>query len=265
MIVTSKHEEIELLPDPERIVNGLRDTGYNFNTAVADIVDNSIAAEATKISIDVNMLPDMTMQVYIADNGVGMNKDGLINAMKYGSKARAEKHSLGKFGLGLKTASTAFCRQLSVLSRPDGHTPLMKVQWDLDYIGSKGAWLLLFPEIDDDEADIFDSVACGGSGTLVVWNNIDRLMKDYKTLKNAQKGLNKILDDLRFHLSMVFQRFLDEEDTRASNVMITVNGIEVKPWDPFCTKEANTELLQEETVPVTMPEVLRLHSIYQLM
>ena len=113
MIMTSKQEEMELLPDPERIVNGLRDTGYNFNTAIADIVDNSIAAEATKVAIDVNMLPDMSIQVYIADNGTGMDKDGLINAMKYGSKAREEKHSLGKFGLGLKTASTAFCRQLS--------------------------------------------------------------------------------------------------------------------------------------------------------
>lgn len=254
MIMTSKQEEMELLPDPERIVNGLRDTGYNFNTAIADIVDNSIAAEATKVAIDVNMLPDMSVQVYIADNGTGMDKDGLINAMKYGSKAREEKHSLGKFGLGLKTASTAFCRQLSLLSRSEEDGEIRKVQWDLDYIGNKGAWLLLFPDVEEDEIDMLDSVACGGSGTLVVWNRIDRLMKDYKTLKNAQKGLAKILDDLRFHLSMVFQRFLDSEDTRATNVMITVNGTEIKPWDPFCVTEPKTELLQEESVPVTMPD-----------
>lgn len=66
-------EDFELLPDPERIVNGLRDTGYNFNTAVADIVDNSIAANATKINIEVNMDPNMQVKVYFADNGCGMD------------------------------------------------------------------------------------------------------------------------------------------------------------------------------------------------
>lgn len=113
MIITSQTkvaDDFELLPDPERIVNGLRDTGYNFNTAIADIVDNSIAANASKINIDVDMDPDMNVRVYIADNGCGMDLEGLKNAMKYGSKERSEKNSLGKFGLGLKTASTAFVK-----------------------------------------------------------------------------------------------------------------------------------------------------------
>ena len=86
MIITSQTktaEDFELLPDPERIVNGLRDTGYNFNTAIADIVDNSIAANATKVNIDVDMDPNMNIRVYIADNGCGMDLDGLKNAMKW--------------------------------------------------------------------------------------------------------------------------------------------------------------------------------------
>lgn len=94
MITTNQEktqQDFELLPDPERIVNGLRDTGYNFNTAVADIVDNSIAANATKINIDVMMAPNMTIKVYFTDNGCGMDLDGLKNAMKYGFKERAEK------------------------------------------------------------------------------------------------------------------------------------------------------------------------------
>ena len=90
--MSNLNEEIELLPDPARIVNGLRDTGYNFNTAIADIVDNSIAARATKISINVSMDPSQNVRVYIADNGIGMDMDGLKNAMKYGSKERAEKN-----------------------------------------------------------------------------------------------------------------------------------------------------------------------------
>ena len=95
--MSNLNDEIELLPDPARIVNGLRDTGYNFNTAIADIVDNSIAAKATKISINVSMDPSQNVRVYIADNGIGMDMAGLQNAMKYGSKERTEKNSLGKF------------------------------------------------------------------------------------------------------------------------------------------------------------------------
>lgn len=89
--ITKTAEDFELLPDPERIVTGLRDTGYNFNTAIADIVDNSIAAKATKINIVVDLDPSMKLKVFIADNGIGMDMDGLKNAMKYGSKERTEK------------------------------------------------------------------------------------------------------------------------------------------------------------------------------
>ena len=84
-------EDIVLLPDPERIVNGLRDTGYNFNTAIADIVDNSISANATDVRIDINLDPNLKVNVYIADNGCGMDLEGLKNAMKYGSSERIEK------------------------------------------------------------------------------------------------------------------------------------------------------------------------------
>ena len=121
-------EPLELQPDPQRISAGLRDTGYNFNTAVADIVDNSIAANATKMAIEINVSPQGQVKVYFADNGCGMDKDGLINAMKYGSKERPNKKSLGKFGLGLKTASSAFCKQYSLISRANPGDELLKVE-----------------------------------------------------------------------------------------------------------------------------------------
>lgn len=257
MIVTTStkmQEDFELLPDPERIVNGLRDTGYNFNTAIADIVDNSIAANASLINIYVYLDPDMHVHTYVADNGCGMDLDGLKNAMKYGSRERTEKNSLGKFGLGLKTASTAFCKCFSLVSRNSGDAELIKVQWDLDYIASKGSWMLQFPQIEDDEIDLLETTAGGGPGTLVIWEKVDRLMKDYKNMKNAEKGLARILDDLKFHLSMVFQRYLDTNDKRTKNVAICVNTEELKPWDPFCTKEPKTVLLQEEHVPVCLPD-----------
>src|SRR5258705_9950981 len=114
---------IELLPDPRRLMEGLRDTGYQFNTAIADIVDNSIAAEATVVELRLEMDYKGNVRVAIADNGIGMNQTGLLNAMKYGSDRRPNPASLGKFGLGLKTASTAFCRRLSLISRHTGKAP----------------------------------------------------------------------------------------------------------------------------------------------
>jgi signal transduction histidine kinase len=105
----------EVLPDPERVIEGLRDTGYQFETAIADIIDNSIAANASVIDVNLAMDYDGNVIVSIADDGCGMDRDELIDAMRYGSRKRSDPSSLGKFGLGLKTASTAYCRKLSVI------------------------------------------------------------------------------------------------------------------------------------------------------
>ena len=183
-----------------------------------------------------------------------MNLDGLKNAMKHGSSERIVKNSLGKFGLGLKTASTAFCRRFAVLSRTKDDPTLRKVQWDLDYIAKTRSWLLQFPEIEEDEEIILEKTAGNGQGTLVVWDKVDRMIRDYKTKGAAEKNLKKQIDNLCEHLSMVYQRFLDHADSRASNVNIYINDVKLEAWDPFCTKEEHTQVLQEEDIPVEMPD-----------
>jgi DNA topoisomerase VI subunit B len=95
-------------PHAIRTIEGLRDTGYEFNTAMADIIDNSIAANATTIDISIEMDYIGEITIYTIDNGIGMDVVGLESAMTYGSPQRKNLKSLGKFGLGLKTASTAF-------------------------------------------------------------------------------------------------------------------------------------------------------------
>ena len=250
--LTGIFDDIENPPDPERVIEGLRDTGYNFNTAIADIVDNSIAASATRIDILVNMDPQKEVTVYIADNGIGMNLAELQNAMKYGSDRRPDPSSLGKFGLGLKTASTSFCRKLSLISRGnDGQ--LRKVQWDLDYVAVKG-WKLKQLNVSEDEIEIFEQTAGNGAGTLVVWENNDRFfLRDYKQQGAAQNALNKMIDRLYFHLSAVYQRFLDPFFEDVPNVEIFLNNKKVLPWDPFCRDEPNTEELAVKTIKVNMP------------
>ena len=248
----SIHDDIDNPPDPERVIEGLRDTGYDFNTAIADIVDNSISAEASIVNITVNMDPKNEVTVYIADNGVGMDLSELKNAMKYGSDRRQDPSSLGKFGLGLKTASTSFCRKLSLISRGNDNV-IRKVQWDLDYVAEKG-WKLKNLQPNDDEIELLEDTAGDGTGTLVVWENNDRFfLRDYKQRAAAQKALDNTLGKLKDHLAAVYQRFLDPAFTNVRNISIYLNGEIIEPWDPFCKKEENTEQLAHQQVKVTMP------------
>ena len=238
-------------PDPARIMDGLRDTGYDFNTAVSDIIDNSIAADASEIYVRVEADPNMNVTVTISDNGIGMDYDGLKNAMKYGSDKRPDAKSLGKFGLGLKTASTAFCKKLSVVSRPAAGAETLKVCWDLDFISRRNDWSLLVPEVTEDDLELLDQAAKGASGTVVIWENIDRLFsRSYSTQAYARKVFNKIISGLRDHIELVYQRFLDRRFEDVQNVRIWLNDEEVRPFDPFCTDEDKTALLQDGVLDI---------------
>lgn len=248
-------EEFELPPDPERVIVGLRDTGYEFNTAVADIVDNSIAANASRVDLWLGADLRGNTRLAIVDNGDGMDRAGLINAMQYGSRARPSAASLGKYGLGLKTASTAFCKRLSVVSRPEGNTPALMATWDLMHVARERRWsLLLNAECDPEAMEYLDVVAPGHSGTVVLWDDVDRLIKDYQNRAgtHAQRALRAKEVALRGHLSMVYQRFLDPGDERARNVEVRLNGVRVEAWDPF--QRQVSELVAEEVMQSELPD-----------
>lgn len=241
---------IESVPDPGRTMEGLRDTGYEFETAIADLVDNSIAAKADVVDIRINQDFRGNVRVSIADNGEGMDRDGLVDAMRYGSPKRSDPASLGKYGLGLKTASTAYCRRLSVISRNDGSAALHMATWDLDHVMQTKKWLLLMSDEPDEEAvEHLKEIALERPGTVVVWTKVDRLLGTYQDPggKPAQKALAKKVGELKEHLAEIYQRFLDTKDKRACKVKITLNGEDVKAWDPF--QAGLSELVAAETIP----------------
>lgn len=195
-----------------------------------------------------------TVRIAIADNGIGMDKSGLLNAMKYGSDRRPNPASLGKFGLGLKTASTAFCRRLSVISRNSAKAPLIEATWDLDHVAKQGKWdLLLSEDVDDEAAELLDEIAPRRAGTVVLWTKVDRLFtREYKDAggAHAQNAFSRAIGGLREHISLVYQRFLDPTDKRARNLEIRVNRESVQAWDPFCSEYA--DLVGDATVPTEM-------------
>jgi hypothetical protein len=252
-LVLAIPERLLIPPDPVRMIEGLRDTGYKFTTAIADLIDNSIAAAASNINVSVLMGAEGQITLYIADDGVGMSKDALTLAMTYGSPVRPDPASLGRFGLGLKTASTAFCRRLSVISRSSGGDPFVKATWDLDHVAKVRSWELLISTPERSERKKLDEVAGTTSGTLVVWEKVDRFLKTYQdpTGGYARTALDRQLRALSQHLAMVYQRYLDPDDKRTTHkVQITLQGESVVSWDPFVAGES--DLVATEQVVVEL-------------
>lgn len=262
--MTRKHT---LPPNPARLIEGLRDTGYNFNTALADIIDNSVDAGATEIDVRINMDPDGDIIVTVADNGCGMDEPTLLDGMTYGAQGRVDPKRLGKFGMGLKTASTAFCRKLSVVTRNTSDSELIKATWDLDHVGSVADWQLLIDSPTSYEKELLNEVSAESSGTLVIWEKVDRLMKNYSDSngKPARKALEKVIANFKDHAAMVYQRFLNEADTRAKNIKITLNGQIVPFWDPFCENENETELVAEKILKQSFLMAALLNSVLELL
>lgn len=234
-------------PDPARLIHGLRDTGYDFYTAAADIIDNSIAASADNINIRIDLTTDGRKFVYFGDDGHGMDDDGLRNAMRYGAEVREDLASLGKFGLGLKTASSSVCLKYAIISRKNSDSPLKKLTWDLEHVADINQWEMLDEAISDDETDAFDEL-CGDVGTLVVWSRCDRLLSKQYDKPGGTKEKNAInyrINKLKEHCALIFHKFLNPEDKNHKTVSITVNGETVKYWNPFYP-ERSEQVLQKK-------------------
>lgn len=248
-------EWFDVTPDPQRITESLRDTGYILNTAVADIVDNSIAADATSVSIELGMDIRGNVRFSAVDDGIGMSPSGLVNAVRYGSERRDDPSSLGKFGLGLKTATTSFARRLKLTSRDEDSESPSTAVWDLDLVGKHGWQVQVMGVADPVDSHLLSRHAGEGTGTVVRWESIDRVIREYRdpTGDRAKNAIKKQAASLGAHLSMVFQRFLDPDDDRAPNVTIRLNGEPLTAWNPFGF--GSTQLL-DKTLKIETPDGL---------
>lgn len=243
-------------PDAPRLIFGLRDTGYNVKTAVADIIDNSIAAKANLINVEIILRDDGRKLVYFGDNGEGMDIDGIHKAMRYGAPERENPESLGKFGLGLKTASSSVCLKFTLISRKAPDQELAKLAWDLDHVAQQKRWEMLQEAVSQDEREMFDEL-CGDKGTLVVWEKCDRILtKEYEPGGAKEKAaINRLAESLAKHLSLVYHRFLDKADERERHIDIVINQTPVVPWNPFYPARSEQVLPEKkQTLVVELPD-----------
>jgi hypothetical protein len=228
----------------------LRDIGYDISAAVADLVDNSIDAGATEIDITIHDAGGDSW-VRVADNGIGMRPRELDEAMRYGSERSYERHDLGHFGLGLKTASLSQARCLTVASRKGDRGRLSVRRWDLDRIEQADEWLLESPPRDEWPDHLVEPLA-NQSGTVVHWQRLDRLLS-YRRPNGAAttRALRAMAGEITEHLGMVFHRFISGEATNGHrSLRIAVSGEPVHPWDPFARDEPRTRALPVLRLPL---------------
>lgn len=237
----------DLPPSAASLALSLRDLGYSLESAVADIIDNSISAGATQVKIICDLSPP-NPALSIIDNGSGMAGDDLIAALRHGAKgprATRQPSDLGRFGLGLKTASFSQGRTLTVASRYKDR--LFAAEWDLDYVVDQDRWFIHVMEAEEIQR-IPHISQLTDQGTLVVWRKLDRLFEDEEGA-HRDSVVNEKLASLRDHLSLVFHRFL-EGDVPTGKISISVNGHNLQPFDPFCRNNRATQKLPREVVIV---------------
>lgn len=244
-------QEKIVMPYAPILVESTRSIGYSFEAAVADIIDNSISASATEVRICFSSRDPQWL--CIEDNGWGMTPVELENAMRYGSQSSTDvrrKDDLGRFGLELKMASLSQCRKVTVMTKKDGVT--CAACWDLDYIIQQKNWSLQFyseEELEDMPGYLY--LKLKDSGTVVTWERFDRLKQGASQIT---KAVDEKIELTRKHISLVFHRFLNDENPK-SRIMMYFNGEVVKGIDPFLTKHPATQPLSEQVLRIASEEI----------
>lgn len=236
-------QEAEVAPDPQ-LMESMRAVGYTLETAIADVVDNSITAQASRVDIHFSAAP--IPYIAILDTGTGMSPEELHEAMRLAGKSPTgirAADDLGRFGLGLKTASLSQCRTLTVVSKQRG--AVQGVRWSLDHLAATGRWALLILS-DDDLAQVpeVSRLNTASSGTLVVWTDLDQI---HALPDQLERQMDDEMARVRDHLALVFHRFIGQSNKK---FMLRLNGADVPTIDPFLRDHRATQTSTPETLTV---------------
>lgn len=214
-------------PNPKSTINSYRSFGYNLSTAIADIIDNSISANANEISILYKWYGQDSF-IAIKDNGNGMNKEELVIAMTPGSKDPEDERSekdLGRFGMGLKTASFSQCKRLTCVSKKVNYSTIKRC-WDIDFINDTEEWQLL-DYISD--SNFLNEINTQKSGTLVLWEKLDRIVgKAESNNESVKNAFYQEMENVQEHLSLVFHKFIESK-----RIKIYFQNQEIEAFNPF--------------------------------
>ena len=252
-VSTSNMNEDDLSPNPAALVESLRAFPYSAHSAIADLIDNSITAESRIIQINARW-DNANPSVEIVDNGKGMNNEMLREALRFagtGPSTLRNSGDLGRFGLGLKTASLSQCRRMTVTSVRDGN--LSNLGWDVDELRNAGG---RWNTVNSDKEIIENQMRLlnGGEGTIVRWQKLDRLL-GLDVENHSSDDLDMIFETVAIHLEVVFHRFLSRVNIDGKpELTIYVNDRQLQPWDPFlCNYPIDNQVWKIEEQDIELP------------
>lgn len=233
-------KDIEAPPVPHETMAALRSMGYKFYQAAADVVDNSIDAGATSIQVHVHADAEDPAASFVAimDNGTGMSEQALIRAMTLGSSS-ASQGDLGKFGMGMKTASLSQCDRMVVATVTK--QGFVAFSWDMEVLKKRGRWLLESVSTHELPKPAAEHLRSVKSGTVVVWSRLRKILG--KSAHNATVMLERDMVEAMGYLKTVFHRHLRGE-VPGVKVSMTMNNHPLEGWDPYCTSEKKAKLLK---------------------
>lgn len=208
----------EIIPDPESLLESIRSVGYSLKEAISDLIDNSISANATNIRVIINL--EGKGEFHLIDNGDGMDHQKLVSSFRLGStnpKTARNENDLGRFGMGMKTASLSQCRSVTVTSKQNNNVVTRTL--DLDEVSKHKKWVIgeknIYLKINSRLEEI-------NHGTIVSWEKIDHT--------NVSKEENdSLLLDIRNYISLCFHRFMERMNNRIS---LYLNEVLIKPISP---------------------------------
>lgn len=234
--------ESEPIPPSINLLESMRSVGYSLEAALADIIDNSITADARNVTIDVDVVDGK--YIAILDDGRGMTPETAKEALRLaGGVDDRQENDLGRFGLGLKTASLSQGRCLSVVTK-QGDT-VTGLRWDIDYVRESGEWLLLVLDyVEIERLPLWNKLKTTPHGTLVVWESLDLLLSDSEAPGSFLADRVRTVHE---NLGLVFHRYLSNGN---GGLRIGLNGVGVKPIDPFLTNNPGTQRSTPETVHI---------------
>jgi hypothetical protein len=232
----------------------LRDIGYDFVAALADLVDNSVSAGASEIDIQI-VFDGPRSYVLVADDGVGMSEAELNEALRFGTRRDYELGELGRYGLGLKTASMSQCRRVTVVTRRAlTYRRIAARTLDLDHIADSDRWEVIDPPTGSPMERAVEWLT-DGPGTVVIWENLDRVLPEKRPDGGwARRRLEQLAERSRDYLGMVFHRFL-EGGVKGLPLRITVDFEKAEPWNPFAPLEKHRQELPPQSFEVSVGDL----------
>ena len=236
-------KEVVRIPNAAKTQDALRGLGYDFNASVADLIDNSIAANARNIGVYF-FRQGKGFKLFVIDDGDGMDKKQLAEAITYGSEVEYDSQSLGKFGMGLKTASLAHCDKLIIFSKKKGKSKHYGSGIDTLQVSKKNRWITLDYSHSECNAILKEyQPAFNKMNTIVMWDILKLIDREYAAKTNDRHKYNyqeSLKEKLRIHLELVFHRFIqgyNVSNRKKLKIDLTMNGDPIGIFDPYCREE----------------------------